>query len=105
MRVLVIETAFLGDAIISLALARELRRLQPDAHITYLVKPEVQDVMLACPDVNDAIAYDKHAEESGREGIRRKAEELNALHFDTLFLLQGSLRSQALASALNINRK
>jgi heptosyltransferase-2 len=105
MRVLVIETAFLGDAIISLGLAGELKRLQPDAHITYLVRPDSQEIALGCPDVDDALTYDKYAEESGREGIQKKAEELNEKEFDTIFLLQNSHRSQALCSMLNADRK
>jgi len=105
MRVLVIETAFLGDTIISLGLARELKHVRPEAHITYLVRPDSLEVALGCPDVDDALTYDKYAEESGRDGIRKKAEELKERKFDTVFLLQGSHRSQALCSMLNADRK
>jgi heptosyltransferase-2 len=105
MRALVIETAFLGDTIISLGLARELKRLQPDVHITYLVRPEAQEIAISSPDVDEAIAYDKYAEEAGKEGIEHKVEELNQIGFDTVFLLQGSHRSQALCRALTAKRK
>ena len=31
MRILIIETAFVGDVIVSLGLAREIKRIHPDA--------------------------------------------------------------------------
>src|SRR2546425_6428314 len=100
MRVLVIETAFVGDVIISLALARALKHRVPAAHISYLVRPEAADIVRICPDVDDVIVFDKYDRERGTAGVARKALELNALAFDVMILLHGSRRSQTLASQL-----
>jgi len=102
MRALVIETAFLGDAIIALSLARELKRLQPECNITYLVRPDAVEIIRASPDVDRVIAFDKRGTESGLAGIRKKSDELNAEGFDVLFLLHGSRRSQMLSAMLKI---
>jgi heptosyltransferase-2 len=102
---LIIETAFLGDAIISLGLARELKRLEPSARVTYLVRPGIEDVIASSPDVDRVIAFDKHGSERGVAGIRAKASELNECGFDTLFLLHASRRSQALASLVSCDVK
>ncbi len=113
MNALIIETAFLGDAIVSLALARVIkqqdsrgaRRSELPARVTYLVRPGVEEVVAASPDVDRVITFDKHGSESGIAGIRKKADELNAIGFDTLFLLHSSRRSQSLASLVNSKTK
>ncbi|HET6400805.1 MAG TPA: glycosyltransferase family 9 protein [Candidatus Kapabacteria bacterium] len=110
MNALIIETAFLGDAIVSLGLAREIKRLDSHgaavtARVTYLVRPGVEEVIAASPDVDHVLTFDKHGSESGIAGIRKKADELNAFGFDTLFLLHSSRRSQSLASLVNCSTK
>ncbi len=101
MKALVIQTAFLGDAIISLSLAEELRRISPDAEISYLVRPEVAPIMRLSPSVNNVFTYDKYNTESGLEGIRKKAAVLNAEKFDTVFTLHTSKRTMMLLQRLN----
>ncbi len=105
MNALVIETAFLGDAIISLSLAHAIKTAERDSRVTYLVRPGVNEVIAASPDVDSVLTFDKHGSESGTEGIRKKAAELNACGFDTLFLLHASVRSQRLASLVECNAK
>jgi heptosyltransferase-2 len=102
MNVLIIETAFLGDVIISLGLASELKRLVPASRVTYLVRPDAVEIASACPDVDEAISFDKRGSESGRAGVVSKAKSLNTLDFDTVILLHGSRRSQVLCSYLRV---
>ncbi|SRR5579883_104561 len=105
MRALVIETAFLGDAIVSLSLAHAIKQLDPNAHVSYLVRPEAADIISYSPDVDRVIPYDKRGEERGIAGLKKKAEELRQLNCDTLFLLHSSRRSQALASLIDVKHK
>ena len=100
MNALIIETAFLGDIIISLGVARELKRLVPASRVTYLVRPDAVEIVGACPDVDEVIPFDKRDTESGRVGIMHKARDLNARDFDAVILLHGSRRSQTLCSYL-----
>jgi heptosyltransferase-2 len=105
MNALIIETAFLGDTIVSLGLAREIKRLEPESRVTYLVRPVAEEVIGASPDVDCVLTFDKHGSERGLSGIRKKAKEINTLEFDTLFLLHGSRRSQALAALIQAKNK
>lgn len=105
MKVLVIQPAFLGDVIISLSLAEELRRLSPDANISYLVRPESAPLIRLSPSVNKVFSYDKYNKESGIEGIKKKADELNAEGFDTVFSLHSSKRTRMLIERLNASWK
>ncbi len=105
MNALIIETAFLGDAIISLGLAREVKRQESSARVTYLVRPGIEDVVASSPDVDQVITFDKYGSERGIAGINAKADELNQYGFDTLFLLHASRRSQAVAARIGCNVK
>ena len=105
MNALIIETAFLGDAVIALSLARAIKATVPAARVTYLVRPDAREVISASPDVDAVISFDKRGAESGISGIRKKAAELNGVGFDTAFVLHSSARSQRLAALLNCKLK
>ncbi len=105
MNALIIETAFLGDAIVSLGLAREIKRLDPSSQIIYLVRLGIEEVIASSPDVDRVITFDKHGVERGMSGVETKAKELNGCGFDTLFLLHSSRRSQALAARVQCDVK
>jgi heptosyltransferase II len=105
MNALIIETAFLGDAIISLGLAREIKRQDASACVTFLVRPGIGEVINSSPDVDRVISFDKHGSERGIAGVEAKARELSGCGFDTLFLLHASRRSQALAARIRCKMK
>src|SRR5438445_13396135 len=105
MKALVIQPAFIGDAIISLALAEELRRVSSTAHISYLVRPESAPLIRLSTSVDTVFTYDKYGEESGISGIKKKAEELNKEGFDTIFTLHSSKRTRMLLKELKAERK
>lgn len=104
-KALVIEMAFPGDVVISLALPAELKRLDPSAHITYLTRPDAAQLAQSSPDVDDVVTFDKRGADSGIAGIERIASQLNERGFTHLFLLHSSKRSIELAKRLNIKTK
>jgi heptosyltransferase-2 len=105
MKALVIQTAFLGDAIISLSLAEELKRLSPQSEISYLVRPESAPIIRLSPSVDKVFTFDKYKTESGISGIKNKAFELNKEGFDTIFTLHSSKRTMMLIERLNAHQK
>lgn len=105
MKSLVIETAFLGDAIISLALAEAIKNCNSDAEITYLVRPEAAELLAYAPAADRIVSYDKYGGESGLTGIKKKAGELNQYHFDVIFSLHTSKRTGLLLDKLHAARK
>ncbi|MEI8135383.1 MAG: glycosyltransferase family 9 protein [bacterium] len=105
MNALVIQPAFLGDAILSLSLAEELKRRVFDAKISYLVRPEASSIIALSPCVHKVYTFDKYKSESGISGVIKKAKELNADHFDVVFALHSSKRTLALVERLEIEEK
>ena len=104
-RYLVIETAYLGDVIISLGVAHAIKLYEPDAHITYLVRPDARTIALASPDVDHVTVFDKRGDDSGLAGITGKAQELNALGFNTVIALHSSDRTRKLVGQLGASTK
>ncbi len=58
-RILVIQTAFLGDVILATPVVSELHRLFPDASIDVLVKKGNESLLANNPKIRNVIAFDK----------------------------------------------
>jgi heptosyltransferase II len=104
-KALVIETAYPGDVVISLALAHALKQCNSEAHITYLVRPDAVELTQCSPHVDEVISFDKRGLESGLAGLIRKSEELNTKGFTHVFVLQNSRRNLALVKRLTVPHK
>ena len=58
-RILILQTAFLGDVILSTPFIRAVRRVFPEAAADILVIPENKPLFRADPDVNGVLTFDK----------------------------------------------
>lgn len=104
-KILIIETAFIGDAVLSLALAEEIKRLRPDIAIHYLVAPASAALISHSLSVVSVHCFDKRGVDSGEAGISRIAALLNRENFDAVFSLHESRRTAKIVSLLNAEYK
>lgn len=58
-RILIIQTAFLGDVILATPVASELKRLFPNAAIDFVVKKGNESLLLNHPDIHEVFVFDK----------------------------------------------
>ncbi len=100
-KILIIETAFIGDAVLSLALSEEIKRLRPDIEIYYLVAPASASIISHAPSVTRIYSFDKRAEDAGESGIRRVTDFLNKENFDAVISLHESYRTAKVIGLLN----
>jgi len=101
-RVLVVQTAFLGDTVFTSALFNALARRFPDAAIDVCVAPRGSDVALAFPGVNHVHVYDKRGADSGIGGLRRIARRLATRQYPLAVLPHRSMRTALLARLAGI---
>jgi heptosyltransferase-2 len=96
-KILVIQTAFVGDIVLTSSFLAGLRTLAPQAKILLLTTPA--GVQLLSPNKwgIELLAYDKRGQEKGSLGFLRKAKELRSFGPDLVFCLHRSLRSSLLA--------
>ncbi len=99
MKCIVIQTAFLGDVVLTVPLLDLLREL-PDVEGLAVVTTPVGAEFLAGQGVADEIVgYDKRGRDSGVLGFRRIARRLRAIGADLAVIPHRSMRSGLLAVA------
>ncbi len=104
-KILIIETAFIGDAVLSVALAEEIKRLRPDIGIHYLVAPASASIISHAPSVTGVHSFDKRGVDAGESGIRKVADFLNTENFDAVVSLHESRRTAKVIELLNARYK
>ena len=100
--VLVLQTAFAGDVVLTLPLMQLLRERFPEAEITAVTIPGAIELVAGHPAVTRALPYDKRGSDRGIRGLLRMAARLRAVGCDAALIPHRSLRSALLAYAARI---
>ena len=69
MRILIAQSSFLGDVVLSTPVCAAVRRHYPAAHITMLVRPEVAGILDGHPHVDAVCIDDKRGRTRDKYGI------------------------------------
>jgi heptosyltransferase-2 len=101
-RVLVIQTAYLGDTVFTSALVAALGSRFPQAEIDVCVAPRGRDVALAYPRVGHVHAFDKRGADRGLSGLRRLAARIATRQYALAVLPHRSVRTALLARLARI---
>ncbi len=96
-RILVIQTAFIGDIVLCTSFLRSLRTLFPKASIYCLTTSAGKSILENNPWDVKILIFDKRKSESGLRGLWRKIKELRELDLDIVYCLHRSIRSTLLA--------
>ncbi len=96
-RILVIQTAFIGDVILTLPLIQVLKRSYPKATIDVIATPGASDVFAHHPAVRRVIQYDKHGGDKGFSGFRRLRNAVESSGYGLAVIPHRSIRSGLLA--------
>jgi heptosyltransferase-2 len=92
-RILVIQTAHLGDVVLSTPLLRELRRSHPDAHIALLTTSVGRDLLSGSRWLDEILVYDKRWNRRGVPSYLRMIRRLLGSSFDVGIAAQRSIRT------------
>ena len=84
---------WVGDAVMSIAALRALRRLLPDAHVTVVSKPGTADVFAGADYIDDVLVYER----TGLNSFLTQAREWKRHPFDLALLLQNAFEAAAIA--------
>ena len=94
--VLVVQTSFLGDTILTLPLLAEIKRRYPVGKLTLLSTPVGRELLGSHPGIDEVIVDDKRHEDAGIMGLWRKAKVLEQKRFTLAISPHKSLRSALL---------
>lgn len=91
------NTAFLGDAVLTLPLLRVLKATWPEAELDFYVRGGLATLFEAQPEINRVFAYDKRGSGKGLAGFWRLGRDVMAQHYDVWIDAHLSLRSSLVA--------
>jgi heptosyltransferase-2 len=63
-RILLIQTAFIGDVILITPLIRAIKKVFPDSELDVLLTPATQDILLNNPNIHEILVFDKRNHKS-----------------------------------------
>lgn len=92
-KILVVQTAFLGDVILTTPLFRAIKRVSPRSHLAALVTPAAAPLLEADPYLDALLTYDKEGGETLADVLRK----VRGVQFDWLLSPHRSHRSGLLS--------
>ncbi len=95
--ILVIQTAFIGDVILTTPLLQAIKNIHPDAEIDVIVVPNSKNVLENNPNINNIIEYDKRGKDKGFFNFISLAKELRKRKYKSVIIPHRSMRSAVLA--------
>jgi heptosyltransferase II len=104
-KILVVQTSFLGDLVLTTPLLAAVRRRFPSAHLSVLCTPQARALVEGNPDVQEILIDDKKGRDKGAWGLWRRAAELRAGRFAVAFSPHKSLRSALLLFLAGIPKR
>ncbi|MFW6135026.1 MAG: lipopolysaccharide heptosyltransferase II [Elusimicrobiota bacterium] len=104
MKILVIQTAFLGDCVLTLPLINTLKKnFKTDIYV--LTQSKTKPIFDLCPNVDKIIIYDKKSRQKGLFPMIKIIKRLKNMDFDIAFLPQRSFRSGLIAYSAGITQR
>ena len=102
MKILLVQTSFLGDTILSTPLIAALKKLHPEAELWMMTTPLAATLVKRDPLLAGVIPFAKRGSERGLKGLLRQAQQLRKLNFDIVYSLHRSARTSLLLSLSRI---
>lgn len=103
--VLLIQSAFLGDSLLTLPLARDVKALWPGCRLTVLTIEKTADIFRRSEWVDEVLIDDKRGADGGLSGPWRLAERLKLRTFELALIPHRSFRSALIAKLAGIPRR
>src|SRR5438045_5346844 len=105
-RILVVQPSWVGDAVMATPTLRAIRRLFPDAHISYLLRRYVKPIYAGMPWADKLVTYrtGKTKAKAGKGQFFDLAARLRRRKFDLAILLPNSFKSALVCKMAGIDR-
>lgn len=95
-KIVVLQTAFIGDVILTLPMVQLLKKRYPTVAIDFIATKRASGVLQNHPDISEVIIYDKYGEDKGFKGFRRLTDLLKSKKYDAAIVPHRSIRSALL---------
>jgi len=104
-KILILQTAFIGDVILATPLIRVVYERFPAAEIHFLTIPSSRDLVETLPTIRKLWIFDKRGKDNGFIGLIKLARQLRQEKFQLALVPHRSLRSASLVFLAGIPRR
>ncbi len=101
-KILFIQTAFIGDAILTLPAIQKLKENNPDYAVDILCIPESEEIFKSNPFVSDVIFIDKKGKHKSLLNVIKFSLELKQKKYAKIFSAHRSFRTSLIVSLLQV---
>ena len=105
MKILIVQSAFLGDIILSTSVINAIKSLYPESSISYLTTPIGSQLVKNNPHIDSVLISDKRKTERGISGIFKLASKIRNENFDVVYSLHKSYRTSVSLFLSRIKRR
>ncbi|RMG44525.1 MAG: glycosyltransferase family 9 protein [Candidatus Dadabacteria bacterium] len=105
MNILLVQTSFLGDIVLSTPVIKGLKTLYPDSRLSLLTTPQGAELLKNDPLLDDLIIYDKRGCDSGLAGMFNLIKNIAKKKFNVAYSLHRSYRTALLLRLSGIPRR
>ena len=95
-KILVIQTAFLGDAVLTLPMIQKLKELNSDSTIDVLCIQASKEIFQLSPIINEVIVIDKKGEHKSLFGLLKFIRQIRSKEYDKIYSPHRSFRTSIL---------
>ncbi|MCH7972983.1 MAG: glycosyltransferase family 9 protein [Bacteroidetes bacterium] len=99
-KILIIQTAFIGDAILTLPMIQKLKEQNKDAEIDVIAIPSTKEIFNSSPFVSKVIEIDKKKKHKGVISLFKFAKKLKSNNYTKIYSPHRSFRSAILTKLL-----
>ncbi len=92
-KILVIQTAFIGDAILTLPMIQMLKRKYPESEIDVISIPATAEIFAASPSVKNVIILDKHGQHKRLNALLKFCKKIRGKNYSKLYSPHRSMRT------------
>jgi heptosyltransferase-2 len=96
MKILLVQTSFLGDTILSTPVISGIKKIYPDAELWMMTTPLSSSLVVRDPLLAGVLTYDKRGEDAGLSGLLRMKRRIREMRFDRVYSLHRSPRTSML---------
>ncbi|MBT6715540.1 MAG: lipopolysaccharide heptosyltransferase II, partial [Elusimicrobiaceae bacterium] len=95
-KIAILQTAFLGDTVLTAPLIKETAKIFPQAKISVITRPETKEIFKPLQEVSEIIIYDKH-KLSKIKGLLEIAKKIEKKKFNIIIVPHRSFTSALIA--------
>jgi lipopolysaccharide heptosyltransferase II len=96
-KILVIQTAFIGDAILTLPMLQKLKEKYPESELDVISNPVTSEIFSSSPAVNNVLILDKRGEHKSIFSLTKFARKLKQKKYTKLYSPHRSFRTSLIA--------